>query len=114
MIVVVMGVSGCGKTTVGQALAAALGWPFFDGDDFHPERNVARMAAGIALTGRRSPSPAIRRAVTRLTKSGALAGTSEATSSAAVTAPSVTWVRRASDVSIAAKLRATTASPRFA
>ncbi len=50
MIVVVMGVSGCGKTTVGQALAASLGWPFFDGDDFHPEANVARMAAGIALT----------------------------------------------------------------
>jgi gluconokinase len=50
MIVVVMGVSGCGKTTVGRALAAALGWPFFDGDDFHPEANVARMAAGIALT----------------------------------------------------------------
>jgi gluconokinase len=50
MIVVVMGVSGCGKTTVGRALAAALGWPFFDGDDFHPEANVARMAAGVALT----------------------------------------------------------------
>ncbi len=45
-----MGVSGSGKTTVGLALAKALGWPFFDGDDFHPESNVAKMAAGQALT----------------------------------------------------------------
>ncbi len=45
----VMGVSGCGKTTVGQALAQALGWDFYDGDDFHPPENIARMAAGIPL-----------------------------------------------------------------
>lgn len=50
MIVLLMGVSGSGKTTVGLALAKALGWPFFDGDDFHPESNVAKMAAGQALT----------------------------------------------------------------
>jgi len=50
MIVVVMGVSGCGKTVVGQTLAAALGWPFIEGDDFHPPENVARMAAGTPLT----------------------------------------------------------------
>ena len=50
MIVVLVGVSGCGKTAVGQALAADLGWPFFDGDDFHPEANVAEMAAGTPLT----------------------------------------------------------------
>jgi gluconokinase len=50
MIVVVMGVCGCGKTTVGRALAARLGWPFFDADDFHPPANVAKMAKGIALT----------------------------------------------------------------
>lgn len=50
MIVVVMGVSGCGKSVVGQALATDLGWPFFDGDDFHPEANVAKMAAGTPLT----------------------------------------------------------------
>ena len=49
MIVVLMGVCGCGKTTVGQALAASLGWPFHDADGFHPEANVAKMAAGIAL-----------------------------------------------------------------
>ena len=50
VIVVLMGVSGCGKTAVGQALAADLGWPFFDGDDFHPAANVAKMAAGTPLT----------------------------------------------------------------
>ena len=50
MIVVVMGVSGSGKTVVGQALASDLGWPFFDADDFHPEANVAKMAAGTPLT----------------------------------------------------------------
>lgn len=44
-----MGVSGCGKSTVGQALAAAVGWPFFDADDFHPPANVAKMAAGLPL-----------------------------------------------------------------
>jgi gluconokinase len=48
--VVVMGVSGCGKTTVGHALAQALGWRFIEGDALHPAANVARMAAGIALT----------------------------------------------------------------
>jgi gluconokinase len=50
MIVVVMGVSGSGKTVVGQALATALGWPFIEGDDFHPPANVAMMAAGTPLT----------------------------------------------------------------
>ena len=50
MIVVVMGVSGCGKTTVGQALAEAVGWPFLDADDFHPRANVEKMRAGAPLT----------------------------------------------------------------
>lgn len=45
-----MGVTGSGKTTVGQALAASLGWPFRDADDLHPPKNVAKMAAGEALT----------------------------------------------------------------
>jgi gluconokinase len=48
--VVVMGVSGCGKSTVGRQLAAALGAGYVEGDAFHPPENVARMAAGIALT----------------------------------------------------------------
>ena len=49
MIVVVMGVSGAGKTTIGQALAAALGWPFVEADDLHPPANVAKMARGEPL-----------------------------------------------------------------
>ena len=48
--IIVMGVAGAGKTTVGQALAAALDWPFYDGDDFHPPANVAKMGAGVPLT----------------------------------------------------------------
>jgi gluconokinase len=44
-----MGVSGSGKTTIGQALAARLGCPFYDGDDFHPPENVAKMAGSIPL-----------------------------------------------------------------
>ncbi|MEM8930637.1 MAG: gluconokinase [Acidobacteriota bacterium] len=48
-IVVLMGVSGCGKTTVGTRLARALDWAFLDGDDFHPPENVRKMAAGTPL-----------------------------------------------------------------
>ena len=47
---IVMGVSGSGKSTVGEALAKRLGWRFEDGDRFHPASNVAKMHAGIALT----------------------------------------------------------------
>jgi carbohydrate kinase (thermoresistant glucokinase family) len=47
---VVMGVSGCGKSEIGQRLAAALDLPFLEGDSFHSAANVAKMAAGIALT----------------------------------------------------------------
>ena len=49
-VLVLMGVSGSGKTTVGTQLADALGWPFVDGDDFHPEANVEKMASGQPLT----------------------------------------------------------------
>ena len=45
-----MGVSGCGKSTVGRLLAQALVLPYVEGDELHPAHNVARMAAGIALT----------------------------------------------------------------
>ena len=48
-LVVVMGVSGSGKSTVGAALAQRLGVPFADADDFHPEANIAKMTAGHAL-----------------------------------------------------------------
>lgn len=47
---VVMGVSGCGKSEVGAALAAALQLPFIEGDRFHPAANIGKMSAGIPLT----------------------------------------------------------------
>lgn len=51
-----MGVSGSGKTTVGLALARRLGWRFIDGDDFHPPANVEKMRAGMPLDdGDRAP-----------------------------------------------------------
>jgi len=50
MFVVVMGVSGSGKTTVGRLLAERMGCAFYDGDDYHPPANREKMAAGIPLT----------------------------------------------------------------
>ncbi len=50
MIIVVMGVAGSGKTTIGQLLSSKLGWPFFEGDDFHSKANVEKMAQGTPLT----------------------------------------------------------------
>lgn len=50
MILIVAGVSGSGKTTVGAMLAGRLRWQFADADDFHPESNVAKMRVGIPLT----------------------------------------------------------------
>lgn len=50
MVVIVMGVAGSGKTTVGQALAKRLGWEFVDADDFHPPSNVEKMQNGVPLT----------------------------------------------------------------
>ncbi len=49
MVIVVMGPAASGKSTIGRRLAAALGCPFHDGDDFHPPENVARMRAGLPL-----------------------------------------------------------------
>ena len=46
---ILMGVSGCGKSTIGQKLAGQLGWDFFDADDFHPPQNIEKMANGIPL-----------------------------------------------------------------
>lgn len=48
-VLILMGVSGSGKSSVGEALADALACPFFDGDDFHPPENVAKMSRGIPL-----------------------------------------------------------------
>lgn len=47
---VIMGVSGCGKSSVGEGLSARLGIPYRDGDDLHPQENVAKMREGVPLT----------------------------------------------------------------
>ncbi|MEU0085497.1 gluconokinase [Streptomyces sp. NPDC006274] len=48
-VIVVMGVAGTGKTTIGPLLAATLGVPYAEGDDFHPPANIAKMSAGVPL-----------------------------------------------------------------
>jgi gluconokinase len=65
MVIVLMGVSGSGKTTVGKVLAAQLGWTFADADDYHPAANVEKMHRGIPLTDedRRPWLGALRRLV---------------------------------------------------
>ena len=50
LVIVLMGVSGCGKSTTGAALSRRLGWPFRDADSFHPPANVAKMSRGVPLT----------------------------------------------------------------
>jgi gluconokinase len=49
MIMILMGVTGSGKTTIGQILSRDLGWEFHDGDSFHPSSNIAKMKQGIPL-----------------------------------------------------------------
>ena len=50
MIIIIIGVSGCGKTTIGQLLSQEIGLSFYDADDFHPQRNIEKMANNIPLT----------------------------------------------------------------
>lgn len=50
MVILLMGVSGSGKTAVGQLLASQLGWQFADADDYHPAANIEKMQNGIPLT----------------------------------------------------------------
>jgi gluconokinase len=50
MVIILMGVSGAGKTWIGQHLAAELEWSFYEGDDYHSQSNVEKMSQGIALT----------------------------------------------------------------
>ncbi len=49
MIIILMGVAGSGKSTIGQLLAGRLGWLFFDGDQFHSPTNIAKMSRGVPL-----------------------------------------------------------------
>ena len=50
MVILVLGTTGAGKTTVGRLLGARLGWNFLDADDFHPQANIEKMKHGIPLT----------------------------------------------------------------
>jgi gluconokinase len=50
LVIVLMGVSGCGKSTVGAELSRALSWPFRDADSFHPAANIEKMSRGVPLT----------------------------------------------------------------
>jgi gluconokinase len=52
LIVILMGVSGSGKTTVGRLLSADLGWEYLEADDFHPPANIQKMRRGVALDDR--------------------------------------------------------------
>ena len=65
MVVVLMGVAGSGKTTVGRRLADELGWKFYDADDFHPPANVEKMGRGVPLADedRRPWLAALRRLI---------------------------------------------------
>jgi gluconokinase len=49
VVIIIMGVSGSGKSTIGKALAARLGWKFYEGDDYHPAENIEKMSSGLPL-----------------------------------------------------------------
>lgn len=49
-VIIIMGVAGCGKTTIGKNVASKLSIPFFDADDFHSKQNIDKMTSGVALT----------------------------------------------------------------
>jgi gluconokinase len=70
MIIILIGVSGAGKTVVGRLLARELGWPFYDADHLHSPENVARMVQGVALTDkeRRPWLRAVRQLIERCLK----------------------------------------------
>lgn len=72
MIVVIMGVSGCGKTTVGSMLAQRLDWTYYEGDEFHSSGNIEKMSKGISLNDDdRLPWLAgIKKAIDKSVKSG--------------------------------------------
>ncbi len=72
-VIILTGVSGAGKTTIGARLARSLGWAFLDGDDLHPARNKEMMSHGIALTDadRRPWLDAVRQSVEGVLSAGA-------------------------------------------
>ncbi len=72
MVIVLMGVAGSGKSSVGEALGRVLGWPFRDADDFHPARNREKMRRGIPLddNDRRPWLEAIRASIVQSLRAG--------------------------------------------
>jgi gluconokinase len=68
VILIVFGVSGAGKTTIGKLLAEQLGWRFYEGDDFHPPANIEKMRSGRPLTDE-DRSPWLERLREQLTRS---------------------------------------------
>lgn len=72
MVIILMGVSGCGKTTVGQLLAERMNLYYYDADDFHPEANVQKMESGIPLNDedRRPWLEALNQAIRTWNKKG--------------------------------------------
>jgi len=65
MILIITGVAGAGKTTIGKILAKKLGWKFYDADDFHPQSNIEKMRRGVSLNDedRRPWLEALRRLI---------------------------------------------------
>ena len=72
MVIVLMGVSGSGKTTVGRILAGELGWTFIEADEFHPAANIDKMRSGVPLNDadRRPWLDALRERIDRACQSG--------------------------------------------
>src|SRR6478609_2414598 len=72
MVIVLMGASGAGKTTVGRQLSEELRWPFLDGDELHPLENIAKMSRGTPLTDedRRPWIHALRRSIVEWIEQG--------------------------------------------
>jgi gluconokinase len=72
MVVIIFGVSGAGKTTIGQLLAEELGWRFYEGDDFHSETNIDKMRRGVPLTNedRRPWLESLRKLIKRCLRAG--------------------------------------------
>jgi gluconokinase len=115
MIVIVMGPAGSGKTTVGDALARRLGWPFLDADDLHTAGNVAKMRDGIGLTDE-DRGPWLARVNARLREMARLHGHGVLACSAlraryrdtiAADVPEVRWVRLEADAALLTERRRT-------
>ena len=72
MVVIIFGVSGAGKTTIGHLLAQEVGWRFYEADDFHPRANIEKMREGVPLTDQdRSPGlKSLRELVNRCIAAG--------------------------------------------